>query len=227
MSATRTRPPKPAPKPDTLADALRELGDIPPSRILWTPYPGTATEADALACLDGRPRRLVELIDGTLVEKAMGQRESYIAGLLVFLLTGFVRQRNLGLVGVPDLLLRVLPNQLRLPDVAFTTWERLNAQQDRHSPVGDYTPDLVVEILSESNTVAEITRKVREYFRGGARLVWVFEPDDRTVTVHTSARRSRVLTVTETLDGGAVLPGFTLNLSDFFNDPQVTLNQPT
>ena len=221
MSATRTRRPKPATKPDTLADALRELGDIPPHRILWTPFPGTATEADALACLDGDNKRLVELIDGTLVEKAMGQRESYVAALLVHFLTTFVYERNPGIIGVTDLLLRILPDQLRLPDVAFTAWDTLPTPDAHLQPIGDYVPDLMVEVLSAGNTAGEIARKIREYFRGGARLVWVFEPDDRTVTVHTSVRRSRVLTATGTLDGGTVLPGFTLALADFWNHPQL------
>ena len=221
VSATRTRRPKPAAKPDTLADVLRELGDIPPHRILWTPFPGTATEADALACLDGDNKRLVELIDGTLVEKAMGNRESHVGVVLSTLLSTFATVNDVGIIGGADSLLRILPEQLRLPDVVFTAWDTLPTPDAHLQPVGDYVPDLLVEVLSAGNTAGEIARKIREYFRGGARLVWVFEPDDRTVTVYTSARRSRVLTATDTLDGGTVLPGFTLPLADFWNHPQL------
>lgn len=61
-----TAPPPPA--FDTVADLLHQLGDIPPERVLWDPIPGTATEADVIRHVDGEPKRLVELIDGTLVQ---------------------------------------------------------------------------------------------------------------------------------------------------------------
>lgn len=57
--------------PDTLADVLRELGDIPLHRVLWNPRPGTATEADALRLLDGEPKLRAELVDGMLVLKGI------------------------------------------------------------------------------------------------------------------------------------------------------------
>jgi Uma2 family endonuclease len=218
---TVTRRPKAPPKPDTLADVLKALGDIPLDRILWTPRPGTATEADALRCVEGGPRRLTELIDGTLVEKPMGQFESYVAHLLSMLIGQFVHERDLGIVGGADILLRILPAQLRLPDVAFTAWETLPTADAHLQPIGDYVPDLVVEVLSVGNTAAEIARKIAEYFKGGTKLVWVFEPDDRTVAVYTSPKKSRLLTATDALSGGKVLPGFTLDLAAFWNHPQL------
>src|SRR5687768_3054510 len=77
------------------AEWLRELGDVPPQRIVMNPWPGTATEADLLMFVE-RDKRFVELIDGTLVEKPMGSRESLIAGLLIAALNSFVRPRRLG-----------------------------------------------------------------------------------------------------------------------------------
>lgn len=223
MPATAKTPrrPKAPPVPDTLADVLRQLGDIPPSRILWTPFPGTATQADALRYLDGHPKRLVELFDGTLVEKPMGNRESVVEGVLLTLLNNFVTAADLGVVGSASGLLRILPDQLRLPDVTFTAWETLPTPDAHLKPVGDYVPDLVVEVLSAGNTAAEIARKIAEYFKGGTKLAWVFDPADRTVTVYTSPKKSRVLTATATLDGGKVLPGFTLDLTMFWNSPQL------
>ena len=190
-AAAPPRRPKAPPKPDTLADVLRQLGDIPPHRILWTPFPGTATEGDALRCVEGGLRRLTELIDGTLVEKPMEQFESYVAQLLSLLIGQFVHERDLGIVGGADILLRTLPAQLRLPDVTFTAWDTLPTPDAHLTPIGDYVPDLIVEVLSAGNTAAEIDRKLRDYFRGGTKLVWVFEPDDRTVTVYTTVRRPR------------------------------------
>jgi Uma2 family endonuclease len=71
-------------------------------------------------------------------------------------------------------------------------------------------------VLSESNTEAEMTRKRQEYFSAGVRLVWMVDPDARTVTVYTAPDQSIVLGEADTLTGDPVLPGFTLPLRDLF-----------
>ena len=81
----------------TLADLLEQLGGIAPARVRFRPMPGAATEEDMLAIHD-REGRLYELVDGVLVEKAMGLRESYLAIVLSTILWNFVQLRNLGLV---------------------------------------------------------------------------------------------------------------------------------
>jgi Uma2 family endonuclease len=208
--------------PDTLADVLEQLGDIPPHRILWRPFPGTATEADQLRYVDREPKRLVELIDGILVEKAMGQREALLAATLIHLLMCYVRPRRLGIVAAPDAIIRVAAEQNRLPDVCYTAWENLPSDSAHLTPVADYAPDLVVEILSEGNTRKEMQRKRREYIAAGTSLVWIFDPDDRTVAVYTEPDTPDVvLSASDTLSGGDVLPGFTLPLSELFDDPQL------
>jgi hypothetical protein len=77
-------------------------------------------------------------------------------------------------------------------------------------------PDLAVEVLSPSNTEAEMARKRQEYFAAGVRLVWMVDPDARTVTVYTAPDQSTVLGEVDTLSGDPVLPGFTLPLRDLF-----------
>ena len=83
-------------------------------------------------------------------------------------------------------------------------------------PIPDLVPDLAVEVLSESNTCAEMSKKRGEYFSAGVRLVWLVEPDDRTVTIFTGAGQPRVFRDGEVLDGRNVLPEFALNLSNLF-----------
>src|SRR5947209_5127281 len=63
---------------DTVADLIDRLGGISPRRIRMRPYPGTATEQHLLE-LRATEKRLFELVDGTLVEKVMGLRESLLA----------------------------------------------------------------------------------------------------------------------------------------------------
>ena len=83
-------------------------------------------------------------------------------------------------------------------------------------PIPDLVPDLAVEVLSESNTAAEMRIKTREYFKAGVRQVWLVDPKPRTVTVFESPGESVTLDQKENVDGGTMLPGFTLSLSELF-----------
>src|SRR5438034_2089 len=87
---------------ETLADLLDRLGGIAPSRVRFHPLPGMATEADVLKLLEAPRKRLCELVDGTLVEKAMGFRESGLAMRLGFFLQLFLQQYPLGILTAPD-----------------------------------------------------------------------------------------------------------------------------
>src|SRR5258708_7848346 len=87
---------------NSLSDLLEELGGISLDRIVRRPPPGTATEDDVVTFLEAPQKRLCELIDGTLVEKAMGWTESVLAGYVVGSLANFVRTRNLGYVAGAD-----------------------------------------------------------------------------------------------------------------------------
>ena len=106
----------------TVADLLKRLGNIPASRVRLYPTPGTATEKDVIKVLD-RENRPCELVDGTLVEKPMGYDESEIAATIIILLGSFVRRHKLGIVTGPDGTIRLFPGLVRIPDVAFASWD--------------------------------------------------------------------------------------------------------
>ena len=200
---------------ETLADLLAQLGGIAPARVRFRPLPGTATENDVLD-VQAREDRLCELVDGVLVEKGMGFLESYLAGALIEILRGFVKPRRLGPVTAPDGMVRLAPGLVRIPDVAFVSWARLPGRRVPREPIPDLAPDLAAEVLSESNTADEMARKRREYFAAGVRLVWQVAPLARTVEVYTAPEQVTVLHEEDTLEGGAVLPGFALPLREFF-----------
>ncbi len=211
---TTSTAPLPRDSVRTIADLLAQLGDIPPERVLFRPFPGTATERDVIEA--EREDRLCELVDGVLVEKAMGFRESLLAVVIGGILSAFVVPRNLGLVSGPDGTLRLFPGLVRIPDVAFIAWDRVPGGTIPEEPIPDLVPDLAIEVLSASNTPGEMARKRREYFAAGIRLAWMVDPRTRTVTVFTGPDQSRTLNESQTLDGGAVLPGFALPLRDLF-----------
>jgi Uma2 family endonuclease len=206
-----------APALDNLADLLERLGHVPPERILVHPPPGTATEADVLAALEAPRKRICELIDGVLVEKAVGYAESILAEYLIVLLDAYVRPRNLGLITLPDGTIRLWPGRVRIPDVAFFSWDRLPGRKRPQEPIPTVAPDLAVEVLSISNTAAEMHLKREDYFSKGVRLVWEIDPRARVVYVYTSVETPDcVLSDADTLDGGDVLPDLHLSLRDFF-----------
>jgi Uma2 family endonuclease len=212
---------------ETFKDFFRNLGGISPGRVRFTPPPGKATEADLIR-LNEKKERLYELVDGTLVEKVMGLGEAGLAAELIFLLRSYLQGNDLGMLSAPDGPMRLFQGLVRLPDVAFIRWDRLPVPGEYpREPIGGLAPDLAVEILSPSNTRGEMKRKVREYFLAGVRLVWLIDPPKRTVTVHTSPDETRTLTEEQTLDGGDVLPGLALPLSQVFaRVPRATAPSP-
>jgi Uma2 family endonuclease len=213
-----------APGVETLAGVLDRIGNVPLDRVLWTPRPGTATEEDVVRLADGEPKQLVELVDGVLVEKPTGNREALLAMTFGSILLTFVRARKLGVVAGPDAIVRTGDGRRRLPDAYFTPWDRLPSRTAHLGRVADYPIDLAVEILSDSNTRAEMAAKRREYFGSGTRLVWEVDPVARTMSVYETPPDPdvcRTLGPADVLDGGAVLAGFTLPLYELFDDPQL------
>lgn len=217
MAARITKKPraKKPPRFETAADLFAALGGIPPERVRLDPPPGTATERDLLRGLR-ESGRLLELFDGTLVEKPMGRPEAYLALELGRLLANFVVEHNLGFCTGADDLIRILPKQVRGPDTTFTSWlKRPDGTVDRDQ-ISKVIPDLTVEVLSPKNTPAEIARKIDEYFRGGVRAVWVVDHRKETATVYTAPDAAVVFDSADYLDGGDILPGFRLPLAELF-----------
>lgn len=202
----------------TLADLSRQFGAMPAWRIRTAPTPGTATEDDVIE-IEAKEHRLCELVDGVLVEKTVGYRESYLAGELVRELGNFVKPRKLGIVTGEAGMVRLFPGLVRIPDAAFAGREKFPDRRLPSEAVPSLVPDLAAEVLSEGNTAEEMSRKLAEYFDAGVRLVWYFDPRRKTVQVFTGPETSELLNERHTLTGGDVLPGFTLSVEAFFAEP--------
>ncbi|MBY0230216.1 MAG: Uma2 family endonuclease [Gemmataceae bacterium] len=212
----RTRVPEAVEEPvETLAELLYRLGDIAPGRVLAKPPPGTATETDLMESIRTGPRKLLELVDGCLVEKAMGSAESILASPLHALLEFHVYENDLGVVLGEAGQLRLAPDNVRIADVAYISWKRLPRPVILGS-IAAISPDLAVEVLSPGNTRREIDRKIRDYFDHGTRLVWVLQPKSQTADVYASPTDRKRIPRNGTLDGSPVLPGFTVPLLRVF-----------
>ena len=202
----------------TIADLLARLGDIPPERVRAVPAPGRATERDVVRLRERDPEgRLFELVEGTLVEKAMGAQESYLAWWLGHLLGRYLDAHDLGFCMGADGMTRLNPGLVRIPDLSFISWDRVPTRKVPADPILGLVPDLAVEVISGGNTKREMERKLREYFEAGVRLVWYVYPVTRTILVHTALGQSATFREGQALDGGDVLPGFALPVADLFD----------
>lgn len=200
-----------------MAEVLARLGNIAPERIVLPPHEGPATEEDILYWEEQPTKRICELVNGVLVEKPMGYSEDLLNVFLICRINEFVVAHDLGSVAGPTGMARLFPGRVRVPDVAVTLWERLPNEQVPIVKITPIVPHLVVEVLSESNTAQEMEIKRAEYFRTGVLLVWEVDPELRQVAVYTSPHDVTRRLVGDMLDGGAVLPGFSLPVADIFN----------
>ncbi len=64
---------------------------------------------------------------------------------------------------------------------------------------------------------AEMARKVREYLEARVRLVSLIDPEKRSARLFSTVEKSAFIRANQALDGGDVLPGFALRLSDLLD----------
>lgn len=201
----------------TLADLMARLGNPPLERVRFHPAPGTATLRDVIE-VRRREGRICELVGGVLLEKPMGDEESQLAVFIGEMLNAFVRKRNLGVCSGEAGTKQIKPNLVRIPDVSFTSWNRIPGRKRSRKPVPRLVPNLAIEILSTGNTPAEMKAKRQDYFDAGVELVWEIDPKQRIATVYRSLTDVRVLTENDRLEGEHVLPGFELSLAELFGE---------
>ena len=207
---------RPGPSPASTAGSARS-----PSNASATTRRRVAGPSTTSSGLNDHEDRLYELVDGILVEKTVGYEESFIAGEILTLLKIFVKRRRLGLVAGEGGMLQFDIDLVRIPDVSFISWERVpGAKVPASNAFPSLVPDLAVEVISQSNTPKEMAEKLREYFDKGVRLVWFVRPKSRVVDVYTAPDRFTRLTASMRLDGGDVLPGFSVPVSELFELPK-------
>ncbi len=204
------------PKEWTLADVVEQLGGIPAERIRMYPPPGMAREQD-IEALDAQRDRLIELIDGVLVEKTVGFYEAQLAMLLGYFINRYLEGQRFGVVIGADGPVRLFDGQVRMPDVCFVRRERLpKPVNGRYAAILPVAPDLAVEVISPGNTQREMDRKLRDYFASGVKLVWYFYPESRTAIAFDGVDQFTTLQESDVLNGGEVLPNFVLPLKELF-----------
>lgn len=180
----------------------------------------TVDDVWRLSCAAENELKRYTVIDGVLnVSMSPGYLHARIASEIARLLGNFVVDRDLGQVTVES---GHYPPQdrrtLLLPDVAFIRKERAPTPDfERFVPI---MPDLAVEIISPSQSLAEARRKAEVYLRHGTAVVWLVHPAEQNAEICTAAidgaPKSETIGSDDELSGGAVLPGFALPLSRLF-----------
>ena len=151
----------------------------------------------------------------------MSARETHFASLLFGILFQYARSRGLGQAESEMLFMLDSEKGLqRRPDLSFVSF----ARWPRGKPVPgtrawEVVPNLAVEVISPTNGANEIIEKIDDYFASGVQRVWVFYPLHAKCYDYESATSVRILTGTDTLEGGELLPGFQLPLVELFEGP--------
>jgi Uma2 family endonuclease len=173
------------------------------------------TPEDLLAMPDGDH---YELVNGKLVERNMGAYSSYVATRLVVILDAFCQANRLGWVfseGTSYQCFPDNPDKVRRADVSFIRLGRLPGEQPPEGHIR-ICPDLAAEVVSPNDLAYEIDGKVEEYLAAGVPLVWVVNPQTRTVRVHRAGRPGANLRADDELTGDDVLPGFRCRITELF-----------
>lgn len=192
-----------------------DLGKVPMERIRMEPAPGQASVQDVVHLRDTE-RRLFELVDGTLVEKAMDWQESLLGAVILHWLQSYLEEHPLGVATGADGMTRLFGDTVRGPDVAFVAWGRMPGGRIPSDPIPDLVPNFVVEVLSISNTHSEMSRKRREYFHAGVELLWLVHPRELTLTYYSDPLHPVTLREGERLRLDKVLPGWEIDTGKLF-----------
>ena len=173
----------------------------------------TAEDLERMAEDDGR----YDLIKGVLHRMSpTGLRQLIVSGTFIRVFGAFVAERELGVVGGEGgFVLERDPDTVLAPDMVFIRGDRLPPEEELDH-FAHLAPDLVVEVLSPSDTARKVNQKIAAYLEAGVRMVLKADPRRRTITVYEQGKPPRRLTEADEFDGGDVLPGFRVAVADLF-----------
>jgi Uma2 family endonuclease len=175
------------------------------------------TLEDFLRQQDTKPHR--EYAGGETFQKPMPTWDhSAIQTFLALTLGAFLTRTGLGRVMVE---LRCIfgpsdDERAYVPDLCVVARAALSGKRYLRA-----APDLAVAVLSPGQNQARFRAKVQFYLAHGVRLVWVVDPAMSTVMVLTPEQQPRLLGSEDVLDGGEVLPGFSLAVREIFDQAQL------
>jgi len=190
---------------------------------LPAPTPAPMTPEEFLRLPDGGQG--YELVDGELVERTVSAKSSRVGYELGVSIGIHCRAHQSAWIFGPDASFRCFPdhpNSIRRADVAVILADRMTPQEYESSTTISICPDLVVEVISPNDLAVDLVRKRLDWLEAGAKLVWIVDPEDRSVQVYACGARPVICTAEDTLPGEPVLPGFAVPVADLFRLPKVS-----
>lgn len=173
----------------------------------------TVAEFEAFIARPENKERLFELVEGKIVQKVVTEEHGFIAGVFITEINLYLRQNKIGRAGV-EVSYRVPGDEHneRLPDISV----RIDTSKPivKEGPIAGM-PDLAIEIKSPGDSYKELLDKAAYYLANGTRLVWLVYPEKKLIEVLSPDSR-QLLDINDTLDGGDVLPGFTIAVKAIF-----------
>lgn len=184
------------------------------------PPPKTRMGADEFFDFVNRPEhdnRWFELVRGEVIEVPPPTlHHGVVATNVSYELTGYARRVRRGFVASNDsgVILERDPDTVRGPDVAY--YDNASKFEDINPKWSDTPPVLAVEVRSPGDRPGRLDRKVQDYIRGGVKLVWIVDFEEKTVSVHRPGKSVEVHSAPDVLDGGIELPGLQVSVEGLF-----------
>jgi len=174
----------------------------------------TLEEFEEFVDLPENAEKLFELVAGEIIEVPSNAYASKIAMRFVIFIGMYLLQNDIGHV-TGEAGGYMVAGEPYAPDVAFTLKVRQEElAKEGYNPIA---PDLVVEVdfPSSSQSQQALRRKIINYLAAGT-VVWAAYPEQKIIEVIAPGQPVKVLGINDTLDGGSVLPGFTLPVKEIF-----------
>jgi Uma2 family endonuclease len=163
-----------------------------------------------------------ELVNGEMKELGMSARSCRVGGKVYHQFENHSLQHNSGWAFPPETGYRCFAadrSLVRKPDASFIALNRMTREQYEEEGYIDIVPDLVVEVISPNDRAADVEEKLAEWLGAGVKVVWIINPESRTIRIHRRDGESAFLRSSDTLSAHDVLPGFSLPVAELFRVP--------
>ncbi len=179
------------------------------NKITFQAKPFTVEDFDQYIKLPENANKVFELVGGEITEVTSHTISSQIAIEIAFYIKLHLFQNNLSgaVMGADGGY--IVSGERYCPDVSYS------AKKLEPVTYNPFPPDLAVEVISPSDSIKNISTKISNYLAAGT-VVWAVYPDSKEVVVHISGHPARIYAENDTLEGGAVLPGFSLLVKHIF-----------
>ena len=156
-----------------------------------------------------------ELVDGEILVSPAGMRHSEVISNIIGLIWEFLQENPIGKVYGSDVGIMFPSGNVRSPDVTYVRNTKLPGGESPET-FGELIPDLAVEVLSPTDSLKQLGRKIGEFLENGVPLVWLVDPARQTVTVYRSLTDTQQLTSNDLITAEPVMPGFSVPVRRFF-----------